>query len=84
MLFFILLFSAQTVGVIVRLEKEMFRVLTMNNKLVTVNSHAVTKKRPNKFAAALDSENKTVNPGDIVKVIDGVNKVSLFMFAFFF
>lgn len=62
-------------GVIVRLEKEMFRVLTMNNKLVTVNSQAVTKKRPNKYAAALDSENKTVNPNDIVKVIDGINKV---------
>lgn len=71
-------FSAQTVGVIVRLEKEMFRVITMNNKLVNINSQAVTKKRPNKFAAALDSENKTVSPNDIVKVIEGVNKVVLF------
>lgn len=57
----------------------MFRVLTMHNKLVTVNSQAVTKKRPNKFAAALDSENKTINPMDIVKVIDGVNKVSIIL-----
>lgn len=71
-------YSAQTVGVIVRLEKETFRVLTMNNKLVNVNSQAVTKKRPNKFAAALDSENKTINPNDVVKVIDGVNKVHIF------
>jgi hypothetical protein len=67
--------SAQTVGVIVRLEKEMFRVLTMLNKLITINAQGITKKRPNKFAAALDSENKTINPNDIVKVIEGVNKV---------
>lgn len=57
-----------------RLEKEMFRVLTMNNKVVTINSQSVSKKRANKFAAALDSEGKTVNPNDIVKVIDGVNR----------
>lgn len=74
-------YSAQTVGVIVRLEKETFRVLTMNNKLVNVNSQAVTKKRPNKFAAALDSENKTINPNDVVKVIDGVNKVHINILA---
>lgn len=66
--------DAQTVGVIVRLEKEMFRVLTMHNKVITVNSQAVSKKRPNKFAAALDSESKTINVNDIVKGIDGANK----------
>lgn len=66
--------DAQTVGVIVRLEKEMFRVLTMNNRVITVNSQAVSKKRPNKFAAALDSESKTINVNDIVKAVDGVNK----------
>ena len=59
---------------IVRLEKEMFRVLTMNNRTITVNSQAVSKRRANKFAAALDCENKTVTPGDIVKVIDGLHK----------
>jgi transcription elongation factor SPT5 len=63
--------DANTTGVIVRLEKETFRVLTMQNKLLTLSSKAVTKKRPNKFAAALDSENRTINVNDIVKVIDG-------------
>jgi transcription elongation factor SPT5 len=61
-------------GVIVRLEKETFRVLNMFNKVVTVNSQAISKKRANKFAAALDSENKTINVNDIVKVIEGVNR----------
>ena len=62
-------------GAIVRLEKETFRVLTMQNKLVTLKHSAVSIKRPNKFAAALDSENKTINVNDIVKVIDGVHNV---------
>ena len=47
----------------------------MQNKLVTLKHSAVSKKRPNKFAAALDSENKTINVNDIVKVIDGVHNV---------
>ena len=64
-------------GVIVRLEKETFRVLTMHNKVVTLNHSAVSKKRPNKFAAALDSENKTINVNDIVKVVDGVHNVKI-------
>jgi transcription elongation factor SPT5 len=65
--------DANTMAVIVRLEKETFRVLTMHNKVATVNSQAISKKRPNKFAAALDSENKTINVNDIVKVIEGVH-----------
>jgi transcription elongation factor SPT5 len=71
-------------GVIVRLEKETFRVLTMHNKVVTLNHSAVSKKRPNKFAAALDSENKTINVNDIVKVIDGVHNVNRRAFILFF
>jgi transcription elongation factor SPT5 len=66
--------DAQTVGCIIRLEKEMFRILTMQNKVITLNNQAVSKKRANKFAAALDCENKTVTPNDIVKCVDGVQK----------
>jgi transcription elongation factor SPT5 len=62
-------------GVIVRLEKETFRILTMNGKIVNMSHSAITKKRPNKYAAALDSESKTINIGDIVKIIDGVHRV---------
>ena len=49
-------------------------MLNMFNKVVTVNSQAISKKRANKFAAALDSENKTINVNDIVKVIEGVSR----------
>ena len=65
--------DAHTMGVIVRLEKETFRVLNMHNKIITMNHQAITKKKPNKYAATLDSENKTINVNDIVKVMDGLN-----------
>jgi transcription elongation factor len=52
----------------------MFRVLTMNNKVITISSQSVTKKRPNKYAAALDCEAKTVSQNDIVKIIEGAYK----------
>jgi transcription elongation factor SPT5 len=61
-------------GVIVRLEKENFRILTMQGKIQNMSHQSVTKKRPNKFAAALDSEGKTVSQADIVKVVEGVHK----------
>ena len=72
----ILLYSAQTVGVIVRLEKENFQVLNMHGKLVHVKPQAVHKKKENRRAMALDSEQSTIQVKDIVKVIDGPHSVS--------
>lgn len=63
--------DAQTVGVIVRLEKENFQVLNMHGKLVHVKPQAVHKKKENRRAMALDSEQSTIQVKDIVKVIDG-------------
>jgi transcription elongation factor SPT5 len=59
------------VGVIVRLEKENFLILNMYDKLQTVKHQSVQKRKFNKFAVALDSENNTLSVNDIVKVIDG-------------
>ncbi|XP_050411493.1 transcription elongation factor SPT5 [Patella vulgata] len=61
----------QTVGCIVRLEKENFQVLSMHNKVVSVKPQAVTRKKDTKRAVALDSENNNIQVKDIVKVIDG-------------
>lgn len=69
-------YSAQTVGVIVRLEKENFQVLNMHGKLVHVKPQAVHKKKENRRAMALDSEQSTIQVKDIVKVIDGPHSVS--------
>ncbi|ELK31567.1 Transcription elongation factor SPT5 [Myotis davidii] len=61
----------QTVGVIVRLERETFQVLNMYGKVVTVRHQAVTRKKDTRFAVALDSEQNNIHVKDIVKVIDG-------------
>uniref|UniRef100_A0A8B9NCB1 Transcription elongation factor SPT5 n=1 Tax=Accipiter nisus TaxID=211598 RepID=A0A8B9NCB1_9AVES len=61
----------QTVGVIVRLERETFQVLNMYGKVVMVRHQAVTRKKDNRFAVALDSEQNNIHVKDIVKVIDG-------------
>ncbi|XP_072045475.1 transcription elongation factor SPT5-like [Amphiura filiformis] len=60
----------QTVGVIVRLEKESLQVLNMHNKLVQCKPVAVSKKK-SRFAIALDAEQNNIQLRDIVKVIDG-------------
>uniref|UniRef100_A0A8B9P4T6 Transcription elongation factor SPT5 n=1 Tax=Apteryx owenii TaxID=8824 RepID=A0A8B9P4T6_APTOW len=65
----------QTVGVIVRLERETFQVLNMYGKVVTVRHQAVTRKKDNRFAVALDSEQNNIHVKDIVKVIDGPHSV---------
>jgi len=60
----------QTVGVIVRLDREMFAVLNQHGKVVQVKHQAVTKKKSH-GAIALDSEQNQIERNDIVKVIEG-------------
>ncbi|XP_034294075.1 transcription elongation factor SPT5 isoform X1 [Pantherophis guttatus] len=67
----LVLLDPQTVGVIVRLERETFQVLSMNNQLVTVRHQAVNRKKDNRFAVSLDSEQNNIHVKDIVKVIEG-------------
>ncbi|CAI9740140.1 transcription elongation factor SPT5-like [Octopus vulgaris] len=61
----------QKVGVIVRLEKENFQVLSMFDKVLNVKPQSVTRKRDTRNAVALDSESNNIHVKDIVKVIDG-------------
>ena len=51
----------QTVGVVVRLEKEALQVLDMHGRVVRVKSQAVHGKRNSKFAIALDSEQNPIS-----------------------
>ena len=69
-------YSAQRVGVIVRLERESFQVLTNENKIIQVKHQAINKKKDSRHAVALDSENNQLQVKDIVKVVDGGHAVS--------
>ena len=63
--------DAQTVGVIVRLERENFHVLSMHGKVIEARPQGLTKRRENRNAVALDSQQNTIQKKDIVKVVDG-------------
>lgn len=63
----------QNVGVIVRLERENFHVLSMQGKVVVCKPQALHKKKEFRNAVSLDSENNTIQRKDIVKVVDGVH-----------
>ena len=59
---------------IVRLEKEAFKVLTQHDKEVTVPQHAVQPRKTR--AVALDRNNNSFTSKDIVKVVQGTHMVS--------
>ena len=63
--------DGQTVGVIVRLERENFHVLSMHGKVVEARPQGLTKRRENRNTEALDHQAITIQKRDIVKVVDG-------------
>lgn len=77
-IFYCICYSPQTVGVIVRLERENFHVLNMQGKVVEARPQALQKRKDSRYAVALDSEQNTIQKKDIVKVIDGPHAVSNF------
>uniref|UniRef100_H2Y418 Transcription elongation factor SPT5 n=1 Tax=Ciona savignyi TaxID=51511 RepID=H2Y418_CIOSA len=67
----LVLVDSQAVGVIVRLEKEYFQVLSMHGKVKHMKHQAVTRRKDTRFAVALDAEQNSIQCKDIVKVIEG-------------
>ncbi|KAF5280109.1 hypothetical protein FQA39_LY18143 [Lamprigera yunnana] len=63
--------DSETVGVIVRLERENFHILNMHGKVVECRPSSLQKRRLYRFTAALDSFRNNLHRRDMVKVIDG-------------
>lgn len=63
------------VGVIVRLEKEAFKVLTQQGKEVTVPQHAVQPRKTR--AVALDHHGNCITARDMVRVVQGLHVVGV-------
>uniref|UniRef100_A0A183IQK7 Transcription elongation factor SPT5 n=1 Tax=Soboliphyme baturini TaxID=241478 RepID=A0A183IQK7_9BILA len=61
----------QTVGVIVRLEREYAQVLNMHGKVVRIRLQAVVDKKDSRYAVALDSDQNNIMIGDMVRIVDG-------------
>lgn len=53
------------------------QVLNMHGKVLTVRHQAVNRRKDNRFAVALDSEQNNIHVKDIVKVIDGPHSVRI-------
>lgn len=67
--------GSQTVGVIVRLEKENLQILTQDGRVRPYKSQAVTKKgESSKRAQSLDGNFHKITVGDQVTVVDGPHK----------
>ena len=68
-------FSAQTVGVIFKTERDSFRVLDQNGQVRLVKPHQISMRRDSHRAIASDSEGHELRKGDNVKENDGEVRV---------
>ncbi|KAG0165226.1 transcription elongation factor spt5 [Apophysomyces sp. BC1034] len=60
-----------TVGVIIKVDRESFKVLTQNEEVRTVSPHQITNKRDSKRAIATDGSGNSIRSGDTVMETDG-------------
>lgn len=60
------LVSFYTVGVIVKVGRDSFKVLTQNGEMKTVQPHQITNKRDSKKAVATDMNGNSIRSGDTV------------------
>jgi transcription elongation factor SPT5 len=69
--------SPQTVGVIVKVDRDSFKVLDNNGTVKHVTLQEIGNKRNTRDATSFDSQQNAIGIGDIVKVVDGPHKVHL-------
>jgi transcription elongation factor len=67
--------SPQNVGVIVRVERDSFRILDTHGRIRVVKLTEMGHKRNSKNQIAFDCNRNPIAVGDICKVIDGEHKV---------
>lgn len=73
--------DADTVGIIIRLEKEYVEVLNMHGAVVRVKAISIQSRKNAKFAKTFDAGGNTIQAGDLIKVLDTA-QVSRFYLLF--
>ena len=63
-----------TVGVIIKVDRETFRVLDQNGTVRTVRPQEISQKRNTKHAMSLDSQSNSIQAGDSVRITEGAYK----------
>eukprot|EP01090_Pellita_catalonica_P006455 TRINITY_DN1667_c0_g2_i1.p1 TRINITY_DN1667_c0_g2~~TRINITY_DN1667_c0_g2_i1.p1 ORF type:complete len:622 (+),score=97.82 TRINITY_DN1667_c0_g2_i1:1344-3209(+) len=66
--------DAQRVGVIVKVERQSFKILDNNDTVSTVRLQEVGNKRNSRRAVAFDHYHNAIGVGDVVQVIEGPYK----------
>lgn len=67
--------DGDTVGVIIRLEKDYVEVLNMHGAVVRVKAISIQPRKNPKFAKAFDAAGNTIQAGDLIKVTDTAQHV---------
>ncbi|KAN0029888.1 hypothetical protein ACTA71_008026 [Dictyostelium dimigraforme] len=62
------------VGVIIKVERDSFKVLDESSNVSTVKLQEVGNKRRNKSFTTLDAHHNTITSGDLIEVVDGAYK----------
>jgi hypothetical protein len=62
--------DVDTVGVIIRLEKDYVEVLNMHGAVVRVKAVSIQPRKNPKFAKAFDAAGNTLQAGDLIRVTD--------------
>lgn len=77
-------FSHETVGVIVRLEREIIQVLDMHGKVLFAKSASLAKRKMHPYSVALDANQNQIRRNDIVKVMMKGHDVSFLRYYYIF
>ncbi|KAK5578559.1 hypothetical protein RB653_008231 [Dictyostelium firmibasis] len=62
------------VGVIIKVERDSFKILDESSNVSTVKLQEVGNKRRNKSFTTLDAHHNTITSGDLIEVVDGAYK----------
>jgi len=73
-LFDLVQINPHTVGVIIKVERDSFRILDNNGTVQTIRLQEIGHKRNSKDTVAFDNRQNPLSQGDIVKVLDGQYK----------
>lgn len=77
------LYSAQTVGVIFKTERDSFRVLDQNGQVRLVQPHQISMRRDSNRAVATDKDGHEIRINDNMKEVEGEVRIIFALSASF-
>jgi transcription elongation factor SPT5 len=72
------IYSPSSVGVVIKVERDQYKILDQSSSLITVKAQGIIQKRDSRNAVALDSQQNTIQANDVVEILEGEHKVCTF------